>query len=397
MKRFCVLLIAAFCLVSCGWFDPSEKDRHALFIYMAGNNSLSSDGEADLNDIEQSWLPSVRDKDKGLFIFYHFIDGVPKLSRFYKDNDGITVEEVIQTYPTSTNSADPATLKMALEDAQKAWPAGRNSLILWSHGSGFLPEGYYLHPKEMVRGGAVQELVIDPFAGMVKSDDSKSFAEDNTREMDIKDLRASISGRHYEFILFDACLMANIEVAYELRHDCDYLLFSPTEILSDGFPYEKMIEPIFTQPAEQALRQIAAAFMAHYRAFSGDFRSATVSIVKTAGLDAVAVACKPIFLNNQDRILTLDRSKVQRYFRFDKHWFYDLDHFVSQVASDADYQRFRAALDGAVIFKDATDEFLGIPMKHVSGLSVYIPRAEYTVLNNYYRTLSWNEASGLVQ
>ena len=402
MKRFCILLTAALCLTSCHWFEPSEKDRQALLIYLAGNNSLYSEGQADLYDIEQAWMPSVRDKNQVLLIYYHFSEGVPTLSRFYKSRDGVTVEDVIQTYPTSTNSASAATLETVLADAEKAWPAARNSLILWSHGSGFLPGGYYSRPQERIAPGdwtaAEAAAVVDPYAGMVKNDEKgKSFGEDGGQEMELADLGKVLSKRRYEFILFDACLMANVEVAFELRNACDYLLFSPTEILADGFPYEMMVEPVFTQNAETALRTIATSYMDHYRAQTGEFRSATVTIVKTSGLDALAAACRPVFQNHQDRILTLDRSKVQAYFRFDKHWFYDLDDFVRQVATDGEYAQFSQALAGAVIFKDATERFLGIEMKNVSGLSVYIPRPEYTKLNTYYKTLQWNQATGLVQ
>lgn len=399
MKRFCVLMLAVFCLASCSWFGPSVKDKHALFIYFAGNNSLSYEGETDLEDIKESWLPSVRDKDKAVLVFYHFSEGVPTLSRFYKDRRGETVEEIIRTYPTSTNSADVKTLETALADAETAWPADHCSLILWSHGSGFLPSGYYARPQEMSRyGEPVLENVNDPYAWMVKADDgSKSFAEDHGSEMDLVEMAKTLSQRRYEFILFDACLMANVEVAYELRNCCDYLLFSPTEILADGFPYEKMIQPVFQSKPREAMIAIATEYMSHYRSLSGDFCSATVTVVETAGLEALAAACRPVFQLHQDRILTLDRSGVQPYFRFNKHWFYDLDDFVQQVATDAEYQQVRQALAGAVIFKDSTDKFLSIEMKHVSGLSIYIPRSEYTVLNTYYKTLAWNKATGLVQ
>ena len=400
MKRFCVLMLAGFCLASCCWFEPSVEDKHMLFIYFAGNNGLFFEGEDDLDDIKDSWLPSIREKDKAVMVFYHFLEGVPTLSRLYKDRNGETVEEIIQTYPTSTNSATVATLSTALADAENAWPAERQSLILWSHGSGFLPEGYYAHPQETAAPGDwTLDPGPDPYAWMVKAaDDSKSFGEDHDSEMDIKDLaRALGSSKKYEFILFDACLMANVEVAYELRNCCDYLLFSPTEILADGFPYDKMVQPIFSSNAKEALKTIATSYMDHYRAMTGDYRSATVTIVETAGLEALAAACKPVFQNHQDQILMLDRSKVQPYFRFFKHWYYDLDDFVSQVATDAEYQQFTRTLGGTVIFKDATEIFLGIEMKHVSGLSVYIPRAEYTVLNTYYKSLAWNQATGLVR
>ena len=67
----------------------------------------------------------------------------------------------------------------------------------------------------------------------------KSFAEDHGQEISLDGLRSAMSGLfHYDFILFDCCLMANVEMAFELWDCADYLLFSPTEILVDGFPYE---------------------------------------------------------------------------------------------------------------------------------------------------------------
>ena len=199
-----------------------------------------------------------------------------------------------------------------------------------------------------------------------------------------------------EYVLFDCCLMGNVEVAYELRNCSDYLVFSPTEILSDGFPYESIMRPLFTLRTEDAMRTVCRSYMEQYRAQSGAYRSATISLVRTADLEALASACRTVFQNHREQILTLNRSGIQPYFRFDKHWFYDLDDFVGTVATDSEYRSFIAALDQAVIYKDATEAFLSIDIKHYSGLSIYIPRPEYTVLNNYYKTLQWNRATGLI-
>ena len=70
---------------------------------------------------------------------------------------------------------------------------------------------------------------------------------------------------------------------------------------------------------------------------------------------------------------------------------------MRRVATESELSAFASALNQAVIFKDTTPYVLDIPMKHYSGLSSYIPRPEYTVLNNYYKTLAWNQAAGLVQ
>ena len=380
MKRFLILLAAALCLTACHDPEKEARERQVVLVYFAANNSLSAEGISDYSWLKESWQPKEKDRERILLVYSHFRDQTPTLTRLCRDRRGQLVEEVIRDYPYETNSADPQTLATVLDDAAQAWPAARNGLILWSHASGFLPPGYYSNPKEQVPGAS-----------------PLSFAEDMGQEMDLLDLRRVLSKRHYEFILFDCCLMANVEVAYELRNCADYLVFSPTEILSDGFPYESIIQPIFEMGTEEAMRLACRSYMNLYYAQSGVYQSATISLVKTAALEALAAACRPIFQNHRDRILTIDRSDIQPYFRFDKHWFYDIDDFTGRVATDAEYRAFISALDQAVIYKDATDAFLSITIKNYSGLSIYIPRPGYTVLNNYYKTLEWNRATGLVQ
>ena len=400
MKRCLILLLSACFLTGCSWFCHDEKDRQVLLMYLAGNNNLSSDGESDYQDLLRSYLPGEKEKGKIFLVYCHFSDKTPVLKRLYYDSRGVAQEEIICEYPFNTNSASSQTLAAVIADAEAAYPAQHHGLILWSHASGFLPAGYYANPKESSAPGkylSEQAPVEDPYADLVKASGTKSFAEDHGSEMELGSLKTALSGIHFDFILFDCCLMANIEVAHELRNCCDYMLFSPTEILTDGFPYESMIEPIFTLPAKGAMVTVCKQFMDHYKAQSGVYRSATITLVEASALDQLAAACKPVFQSRQDQILTIDRSDIQPYFRFDKHWFYDIDDFMGRIADEAQYQAFAKALNNAVVYKDATEQFLSIDITHYSGLSIYIPRPGYTVLNNYYKTLSWNQATGLVQ
>ena len=380
MKRFLILLAAALCLTACHNPEKEARNRQTVLLFFAGNNSLSAEGVSDYASLKSSWLPGENDREHILLVYHHFTDQTPVLLRLHRDRKGNPVEQIIREYPFTTNSADPQTLAAILSDAEEAWPSARHGLFLWSHASGFLPPGYYSDPKEQAGGASLL-----------------SFAVDRDREMDLTDLRQTLSKQHFDFVVFDCCLMANVEVAYELRNCADYLVFSPTEILSDGFPYEKIVQPLFTQQPEEAMRYVCRSYMDLYYAQSGAYRSATISLVRTAGLENLAAACRPIFQGHRDQILTIDRSGIQPYFRFDQHWFYDIDDFTGRVASDAEYRDFIAALNQTVIYKDATDAFLSITIKNYSGLSIYIPRPEYTVLNNYYKTLQWNSATGLVQ
>ena len=399
MKRVFFFLCVLSCLCcGCDRDERLARDRQAVLVYIAGDNSLSDEGKNDYAALKEAWLPATRGSEKVVLVFHHFTGEAPVLVRLSKDRKGNVVEDIIREYAYTTNSAQAQTLRTVIADAEAVWPSVHHGLVLWSHGSGFLPPGYYTDPQER-RVSDPALLAPDPYADLVKAEGAgvKSFAVDDALEMDLLELRDALSRFHYDFIAFDCCLMANVELAYELRNNCDYLLFSPTEILVDGFPYEMMMQAIFSQQTEAAMRSIAQAYMANYRAYTGVYCSATISLVSTAALPALAAACQTIFRNHRAQTLMVDRSKVQAYFRFNKHWFYDIDDFVGQLSGDSEYQAFNRALNQAVVFRDATDYFLDLEISHYSGLSIYIPRSEYTVLNNYYRSLAWNEATGLVQ
>ena len=177
MKRFAALLTALcatlLTVTSCDWFSPREKDRQVLLIYFAGNNSLTQEGQGDFEDLRGAWLPGQKETDKIVLVYHHFMDRTPTLVRLSRDKKGVLVEETIQEYPFSTNSATKETLTAVLNDAEEAWPATRRSLILWSHATGYLPAGYYSDPKDQEPKGPVQwsvpgnTLENDPYAHMV--------------------------------------------------------------------------------------------------------------------------------------------------------------------------------------------------------------------------------------
>lgn len=54
-------------------------------------------------------------------------------------------------------------------------------------------------------------------------------------EMELDEFAAAIPDGTLDFIIFEACLMAGVEVAYALRGKAEYLLASPAEIISPGF------------------------------------------------------------------------------------------------------------------------------------------------------------------
>ena len=383
MKRLplIALLAAALCLASCDWLRHEELPSDVVLLYMAANNSLIYNVEDELVEIADGWLPASGSESQ-IYLVYLDTGNGPTLKRYSRDESGNVVEETVMTYPKGTDSATKATLAQVLSDAEKAYPADTRGLILWSHGSGYLPSGYYAKPTDTV-------IPDDQIS-------ATSFGQDDSTnsEIDLKDLRTALEPYYFRFIAFDACLMGGVEVVAQLADICDYILASPTETLVYGFCYDKMDEYFFD--SEDTRGALVNAATAYYNYFNTSGLDCTIAVYETSAIASLAGVCKDIITSNREKLSAIDRTKVQGFYRGSRPFFYDLESTVKQVCSSSEYEQFRQALGEVVIYKAATPDFLSIEIKEYSGIGTYIPRPEYTNLNAYYKTLAWNKATGLV-
>jgi len=398
LLRLALLLSFILPLQSCEKSRQDDVERRSMLIYICGNNNLSYHASDCMSQLQKGYIPSDKSKDKEvLLVFYHVPDSAPTLCRIYKSAEGQICEELISIYAENLNSATTEALSNVLADAERAYPSQKHGLVLWSHSTGFLPVGYYNDPVESSQYWETFDT-YDPYASLVKAEDnSRSFGYQDGIEMDIIQLAETLNC-HYEFIIFDCCLMGGIEVAYQFKNRCDYIMFSPTEIMAKGFPYETMMEQVFHNANRvEAFTSICRNYYNYYQSQTGSDQSATVTLIDNSRLTPIADICKTIFAEHRSDILKLDRNKIQPFFRYSKHWFYDMGDFIQNIATEQEYNIFCSALDNAVIYKAATERFLTIDIKNYSGLSIYIPKPEYEYLNTYYKGLAWNHATSLVE
>ena len=76
-------------------------------------------------------------------------------------------------------------------------------------------------------------------------------------------LRGGGKAQNYrtDYLLFDACFMANIETLYDLRECTDYVIAAPCEIMGEGFPYERAMPWFFTDGGKtRDLTKVCEAF-----------------------------------------------------------------------------------------------------------------------------------------
>jgi Clostripain family len=324
---FFSVLFVAVGFTACSPVDDTPPEHpvkaKTILLYMAANNNLSSDILENIKNIKQGFVP--RDEEGNLIIYSHTYNASPKLIRVYKSDNGEVVLDTVYNFP-QVNSATAAALTSAIKVTTTKFPAEENGLLLSSHGTGWLPTGYYSsgtfpteaksYKAERMAGESIWPAYpggVDPYAHLVKS-----FGSESGKEIEIVDLVKALPHK-FSFIIFDACLMGGIETAYQLKDSADYIVFSPTEVLTSGYHYNSMMSYLFQTPAD--LSGMAKEVYDFYNAQSGDSRSVTMSVVKCSELQGVADAAKVVFDKYRSNIPNLNLKGIQQYFRYNKHWF----------------------------------------------------------------------------
>ncbi len=407
IRRTALIILCGITLFSCTKIDDGGI-RRSVLIYMAGNNNLSSNAVKNLEDLKKGFVPEYFDPGKGgdvLLVYYHITNQRPKLLRISKYK-GVVREEIIKEYSEIeiNNSCSKASVELVLAYANKLFPAKENGLIFWSHGTGWVPSGFYSNPVYLSSGTDGQHS----YTYMPTMEDSeaayvKSFGSEYGQEVEIIDLANALPIK-YSFILFDACLMGGVEVAYEFKDKCNYFISSPTEVLSAGFPYSKIMAPIFQPQKSIDYYALCEEYFNYYK-FSNEesMQSATISLVKTSELEQMAKIVKQIMNNGgRENINKLDMSQIQGFFRLNKKWYYDMDDFLYHISTTADYTGFNNSFKPVIQYKASTPYFLKntssqFEIKKFSGLSIYVPNPENKFLSLFYKTLSWNKAVGMIE
>ncbi|MBQ7222674.1 MAG: hypothetical protein IJS02_04325 [Bacteroidales bacterium] len=397
-KRFTVIafaLISVLAATSCTEYWGLEKKHgeasRAILIYFAGNNNLSYYMKQNLNDIYGTNFVPRYTSDTVLLVFEHMIDRTPLLRRYYRTDQGDLIGEVITVYDKSFSSGKVESFTQVEKEAFSKFPAKSKGLMVSSHGSGWLPEGYYSDPQDFSEDRLIQfqmERTLDE--GIVKSSDpetdNKSICYDGYLEFDVAKW-AKAMNEHYEFICLDACFMSSIEVVYELRHNADYILASPTEILAYGYPYKEVFDNLILG-GESNLKNFCNEMLAYHLQQE---RSCTITLTKCSGLEMLASFTRQLYAQRKTERAAVNPNAVQPFFRSSDDWFYDLGDYIEHFATPEEYQAYDLLLRKVVINKANTSKFLSLPIIKNSGLSTYIPKARYPKLNAYYKTLEWNK------
>ena len=214
----CALIL--FC-TACSDTPTAPLPTRTLIVYMIADNDLEYFAWSDINEMERG-LARMADGSadsmvSGSVVVY--IDGGhfsspshPILLKVQADESADIASPIVRIWPEH-NSADPAVMRSVLTEITTAFPAQEYGLILWSHGSAWLPASYDGLSDKHDLTGDTTETVATIVPHYLPA--TKSFGVDVAAEVEITMLDSALP-RSFAFIAFDACYMGAVEVAAQL-------------------------------------------------------------------------------------------------------------------------------------------------------------------------------------
>ena len=353
---------------------PPATVGRSVLVYMIANNSLGVGSEGnDKKDLEEM-KQAAREGSLGanrLIVYWHPYRQNPSLVEVTAD-ELVTLKE----YDTEQTSVSAARMLGVIDDFHSVAPARHYGLVLWSHGSGWLQDG-------------IAEIVPP------QSSKKRAFGEDNGRMMNVTTLAGVLNQHDFDYVYFDCCHMAGVEVAYELRHATDCIVGSVAELPGEGMPYHLTLP--FLMADEADLNAAAGATFSYFFDKTSYEQTCTMSVIDSSRLDALGDAVKQLYS-------ALPSASYGSYrpqqFVYRSCPFFDLaDYLEALVAAhpECTHQLGNAlqAIDDAVTYRNATPYiwkgyYNQVEIKHHCGLSTLIREENPgAFINKNYTDLQW--------
>ena len=299
----------------------TAKAKWSVLTYIAAHNNLEELGKQSREQI--LGVGSTSDVVHGMLY-----DGSLGAARYVVGSAGtVRTQEMLGSF----NSGDPD----ALIDTAKWFfgenPADRYGLVLWSHGTGWTPSEIAQLAQEArgestgdsaeaaERAGSpgsrtlfrstLQQLLAPEHAleRAILFDDGTGQSLDTLElERVCRAIVEAISGP-LELLGMDACLMSNLEVAYQLRDVVRYMVASPELVPGHSWPYPAIYRNLREDPDQDgaALARTAVdSYVAFYSANppgAGDVTKVALDLSRVDDLKGAADALARALLEDMTR------------------------------------------------------------------------------------------------
>ncbi|MCR5066436.1 MAG: hypothetical protein K6A14_00045 [Erysipelotrichaceae bacterium] len=347
------------------------KDVFTIMIYMCGTD-LESRSKMATYDITEMARATISD-NINLLIYtggctqWHLGNGQvisTKVNQIYRILDGGQADRLVDNAGAATMVANN-TLESFIDYCTENYEADRYGLIFWDHGSGSV--GGYGYDEKYPNNGPMSPAKIDE--------------------------ALTNCGVKFDFVGFDACLMATLENALMLAPHADYMIASEEVEPGIGWYYTTWLTELSKNTSMSTLelgKNIIDSFVSQ-TAKDVPQQAATLSIIDLAELEktvpakltAFADSANELLSSSQYRTVATARKNTREYGTSQGVDMVDFVDLASNINTDAGKQLTDALLS-AVKYNNVSAS-----MSDSYGISIYFPYSSTRYVNNVLK--NYNE------
>lgn len=322
--NYCLKILSLFLLISLISCNKDESEivisdsQKTLFIYMPWSNNLTSYFYTNLNDLGESIVARGL-TDERIIVFFSVNASEAELFEMVYKNGKVTRESIKTYYNPSFTTATGIT--SIISDMKQVAPAKVYSMIIGSHGMGWLP-------VDNKQSRSVSDF--KPHWEYENVPLTRYFGGTSPEyQTEVSTLSEGIvnAGIKMEYILFDDCYMSGIEVGYELRYATDHIIASTSEIMAYGMPYAIIGEYLLGTPDYQ---KICDGFYQFYSTYQYPY--GTLGVIDCREIDALVPIMREINSNYQFDASLI--SSLQRLDGYSPTIFFDFGDYVDKLCHD---------------------------------------------------------------
>jgi hypothetical protein len=384
----------------------AAKKKWTVMIWMAGDNDLESFGDRDLAEMKK--IGSTDDVNVTVQ-FDSMRDD--RTRRYYMREGGRPADDVVEELG-ETNTGDPAVATDFFRWAIERYPSDRLLGVIWNHGSGIDETDIYRAAR--ARGTPVVRAALTGRnrralfnSTVTQATNDRAIAYDDTSRdfldnLELKRVLADVkkqTGRVFDVLGFDACLMNMIEVAYQLKGTARVVVGSEELEPGDGWPYDRVLKGLAATPGVSGA-ELGAQIVDHY---VDSYRSGSItqSAFDLSRLEDVAQATDAFARALTKAIrgaaeYTAVSKALNATQRFDMPDFVDLGHFCQELTKRTRAAGVKSAAKATLDALRARNGFVlaerhkGTGVANASGAAIYFPRGP---VNKVYGRLDFAKAT----
>lgn len=328
IQIYVIALIAIIPIVSSCSYDDEPRiqpTQKTLFVYMPWATNLLSAFETNLSDM-QSYIESNNIDGNRIVVFLADYPNHGKMFELVKDGSRV-YRKFLKDYknPAFTSAAWITGL---LNDVKHVSPSQNYAMVIGCHGMGWLPAGSFGRGtrsagKKIPEGGINTDGI---YAGYHLT---RYFGgEELESQTNVSDLVKGIrdAGLRMEFVMFDDCYMASVEVAEQMQAVTDHIVGATCEIMAYGMPYHLLLGDLLGQTN---YRNICKHFYDFYSTYESPYGA--MGVINTREINGLAEIMKQINARYTFHGSETDIQKMDGYY---PTIFFDCGSYIDSLCKD---------------------------------------------------------------